>query len=179
MVLICANFQVDILKNGWVLIFWMCKMVASRAISWNFCIFLFLNFIWCRPFRKVLKSHFSRCWQKTDLKTCITPPKPEIFSLTFPWPRDVRWLWPYIYSMLTESIGCHLEVSQTRFMLVFNIYIRKSCSAWQIQTWQNVKHSYFYLACDSVGEPEAKSVGFPRCIFQIYRTLFELCKSVR
>ena len=41
--------------------------------------------------KSVLWSFFSHSWRKTDLKTCITPPKPKIFSLTFPWTRDLKY----------------------------------------------------------------------------------------
>ena len=64
---------------------------------------LFLRFsdlkiclIWA--FQKAFYDHFSRSWRKTNQKTCITPPKPKIFSLTSLWPRDLEWPWPWICS---------------------------------------------------------------------------------
>ena len=46
----------------------------------------------------VFLGQFLRFWRKTDPKTRITPPKPYIFSLTFPWHRYLEWPWPWIYS---------------------------------------------------------------------------------
>ena len=89
----CTKCQVDILKNDRVLLFSMSKKAIFHAVCFDLC---FSNFQ-CVPnlghSKSVLRSFFAFL-TITDPKTCITPPKPRIFSLTYPWPRDLEWPWP-------------------------------------------------------------------------------------
>ena len=69
-----------------------------HAFSGDFCVFPIFKICPIWAVQKAFYDHFSRSWRKTDPKTCITPPKPKIFSLTSLWPRDLEWPWPWICS---------------------------------------------------------------------------------
>ena len=73
----CTRFQVDILKNSWVLPFWTPKKAT-------FCTMYLRGFRQFFDFQilpdlgrlKSVLGLFLRFWRKSDLKTCIEPPKP-------------------------------------------------------------------------------------------------------
>ena len=74
--------------------------------------------------------------------------------------------WPWMIltlSMLIESLGWYLEVSQTRSMLYCLFSIWHGCSARQNPMQQIVKHFGFDLTCvTSSVAPRWTTLGFPR-----------------
>ena len=79
----CTKFQVNILKNGWDLPFWMPKKAVFYAIYGEFGNFPIFTFRPILAIQKVFQGDFLRSWRKSDLKTFIKPLKPIIINLTF------------------------------------------------------------------------------------------------
>ena len=112
-VYLCAKFQVDILKNDRVLIFWT-KTTTFHAVPRESCVLAIFKFCPIWAVQKVFEGHYSRSWPKNWPITFITPPKHE--------------LWPSLdlvtstLNMITESLGWYLELSQTRSMLFIDLF---------------------------------------------------------
>ena len=88
---------------------------------------LLSNFVRLGKFKNGFRVIFLYSWRKSDLKTCITHPKPTILNLTF---FD---LWPcmtLIWHKVTKGLRGYLEVSQTRSMSFYRLHfnlIRMIC----------------------------------------------------
>ena len=87
----CTKFQVDILKKASFYRFECQKAHFLRHLWWyrHLSYFQFLSIL--SRFRRVLGLFFVFL-RKSELKTCITPPKPKILSFNI-WPRDIGWPW--------------------------------------------------------------------------------------
>ena len=165
------NFQLDILKNDQVLVFWRSKrpfLTLFPAIS-VFC--PFSKFVLFGSFKKCFRVIFRVIDEKLPQKHVSRRQKPK-FSV-----------WPFLdlltLNMLTENLRWYLEVSKTRSMSLYWLSsISYGSSARQIQILQIVKHFDFDLTCDlSPVTLRSTTIGFPRQILQIYRTPFQFCKS--
>ena len=150
----CTKFQVDIMENDRILVFWRSKTVIFHAVHGDFRIFPSFIFSRFGPFKKCSRVIFRVLDGKLTQKHVSRRPNPK-FSV-----------WPFLdlvtLNMLTESLGWYLEVSQTRSMSMYwLIFISYGSSARQIQILKVVKHFDFDLACDVISDPEVNNVRFP------------------
>ena len=109
----CTNFQAAIVKNGWVLAFWISKrplLPYSRGFR-HFPDFQILSDL--GRSKSVLGSFSVFLMQIWPRSMCHTT-KTEILNLTF----KISWhLMTLMWQKVSKSLGGFLEVSQTRSML--------------------------------------------------------------
>ena len=64
--------------------------------------------------------------------------------------------------VVTESLRWYLEVSRTRSVFIGIFAFDTVVVLDKIRHGKIVKHFYFDLTCDVIGDPEFSNVGFPR-----------------
>ena len=116
---ICKNFKLISWKSGRVLPFWMPRKATFYPIYDDFGIFSDFQILSdLGPSKKVPRSYFAfltNIWPKT----CVTPPKPKIFNLTF----LTSWPWMTLtWHNVTIGLGGYSEVSKTRSMSFYRLF---------------------------------------------------------
>ena len=148
-----TKFQIDIFQTSWVLLFWMPHKATFYAIYEDCGIFRFSNCVRFGPFRCVLWS-FLRSWRKSDLKTCITPSKPEILNLTF---FDLVTSDDSALTRGHKRLGRYFKVAGTRSMSFHRLYfnlIWLLCPV--MRAWQMLKSMNFDPTCDAISYVQTK-----------------------
>ena len=155
------NFQVDILQNDQLMVFWRSEMTIFSRCSLGFPHFSNFKILSDLGRSKSVLEPFSHSWRQNWPKDIYHASQIYIFfnlSLT-------SWHWmTLILNMLAQrSLGSYLKVSQTRSMpLYWLISILYGRSARQNQI---VKHFGFDLTCDVIGDPEVNKIRFTSTTF--------------
>ena len=125
--------------------------------------------------KSVLGSFFAFL-TKNWPKNIITPPKPHIFILTFTWPSDIEWHWPWICSpkALANAKKCPRH-DTCRCIGFFPFHTALVCDKSRYSKSSNIL-TLTWPVTSSV-TPRLTTLGFPRQIVQIYRTPFGFCRS--
>ena len=153
-----TQFQVDIFKNDWVLVFWRSKsplftlFPAISVSSWS------SEFVRFGPFKNCSRAIFRFLDEKLAQKhvSCLQNPK---FSV-----------WHYLDLVTLNDLDLEyahrklrmIKLSQTRSMLLYwLISISYGSSVRQNQILQIVKHFDIDLTCDIISDPEVNNTRFP------------------
>ena len=107
------SFQVDFLRNGWVLPFWKSEKPTFHAIPGNFDIFAILFFSSLGRSASALGCFaFST---KNWLRNIYLTTHKQNVHFNIYWPHGLEWPWAETRSLKVWE-GIYLEVYQTRFM---------------------------------------------------------------